>query len=794
MTLDPVTTWIPKLAVHSPKLVMGNPANPALVATGVNISLDWSDLLRGEIRLRRATGATLMVNPSLWPGNDDPWPNDYSFIEPYLPDSLALESARYVRADEGSHTFTQPQWQRQATSVRLQWQDDWDGQAIGITAVLHSLQDLLQLARLDLEATATATGKDSSEITAELQLQPASSSGYDLVAKVTTAGMEAQLSSGSSTAWDLPTQSSTRIDSLDLGKIVTLIDNFRGEEADTGSDIWLKTNVPKLDWPPHKGQVSISKIRWQDEVALDNKIDFTTGPQGVTIPAITSRGPGGDLQGKGDIASSGAGWSVNAQANISANKTGQGLAAAYVESDWLWRTGSATVKGQGDTWGAMLNSLTGDIALAFTHRGAAATPVSITAKLDNRPGELALDKIDITLAQGHISGSVSFSGKNQKRLSARLNAEQIDLGFMIPASDPNAPPGLAVPPFLDALPEVELDWQLDINALTAQRVHISQAHIAIKRTAGHGSVTIRSIGAAGGKLDLQLAARMFPDKPSKVTLDAVLASFDFARVFQQATGALDTRTSGTVKLSSQGKGLEQVFEAMQGTADLTIDVRPDRDWKRAAKPQEKLSLTGEAALVMGNKRIAGLQVTRLVADNVLQNITGSVSMVDGRKPWLEADLVSDRLDVANLRQFQAQSQAQAETTTSSTSTSTSTSDAQPDPLQLLMDLGDARLSLKVETLKLDSTTLTKAAIQVSTGPDSVIINQMDFSLDQGQLTSHGGITWKEDEATLSLDASVTDLPIDNFLGSVPGMASAPLSGSISLSSAGGNSDPLVPMK
>ena len=82
VTLEPTRTRISTLTVRTPRLVMGDPDNPALVATRVMVSLNWSDLLRGEIRLRRAAGATLMVNSSLWPGNDDPWPTDYRFLNP----------------------------------------------------------------------------------------------------------------------------------------------------------------------------------------------------------------------------------------------------------------------------------------------------------------------------------------------------------------------------------------------------------------------------------------------------------------------------------------------------------------------------------------------------------------------------------------------------------------------------------------------------------------------------------------------------------------------------------------
>ena len=118
VTLAPVRASITRLTVHTPKLVMGNVQNPALLATNVSISLEWSDLLAREIRLRRAAGTSVTVNPSLWPANDNPWPSDYSFLEPFLPQYLALEQLHYV--DNGrSYSISRPQWQRNALGLSL---------------------------------------------------------------------------------------------------------------------------------------------------------------------------------------------------------------------------------------------------------------------------------------------------------------------------------------------------------------------------------------------------------------------------------------------------------------------------------------------------------------------------------------------------------------------------------------------------------------------------------------------------------------------------------------------------
>ena len=775
VTIEPVKTWIPKLKVYTAKLVMGDPANPALVATGVNISLAWADLLKGEIRLRRGTGSTLMVKPSLWPRSDHPWPTDYSFLDPYLPDYLALDSARYVNAKGNTYTFTQPQWRQARPAARLQWQDDWDGQTVDISVVLQSLQNLLQLTRVQLESTASATDKNSGAITTSLDIQPDGSSGYDLTLTATANDMSATLKSGNSTAWSLPVESTTSMDALDVGKLIALVSEFRGDsEADTQS--WLKSALPRMDWLEHTGQIVITEIRWKDEVGLQNSIDYTTSPQGISITSITSTGPGGVLKASASIDSSAKGWKLKANAGIAADNSGHGLAAAYVESDWLWREGKSTLQGHGATWGALLNSLTGDIALAFNHRDSANTPVSITATLDNRPEELALENLEVKLAKGRISGWAKLAGKGQKRLSAKLKADQVNADFLIPDTDPTAAAGVPVPEFLDAMPGVELDLQLNINTLAAGGLLISKADIAIVRTPEKGKVSVHAIGKTGGVIDLELDAAMFPDKPSQVTLDATVADFNLAKVFQQSAGFIETRTSGTINFSSQGNGLDQIFSSMRGTAKLDIDFRQDHDWKREGKPQEKLNLSGDASLVMAATRITGLQITNLVADNVLQNLTGTVSMVDERKPWLEADLTSSRLDLPSLRDFQAQA---------------INGEKGSDPIQTLKDLGNARVSLKVESLKLENATLTGAVAQVSMAPDSLTIDQLDFSLGQGRLSSKGSIEWQKDEAAFSMDARFKDLEIEKFLSDLPTAKSVPLSGSISLSSKGSSLDSML---
>lgn len=777
VTLAPTRIRIATLTVHTPKLVMGDPGNPALVASQVSISLAWPDLLHGEIRLRSGRGGALVVKPYLWPGNDNPWPADYRFLDPYLPDSLTLDSASYVGADGDSYTFTAPVWRRQSPGATLNWQDHSSSRAVDVTAGLQSLEELLRLERMDIQLSARPHAREDSAIDLALGIKPAKTSGYSLNAKVSAAGMSATVDTGNGSAWQFPDRSTTSIEQIDLNKLRALVAAYSKDETGDGTAQLLASALPRLSLPNHRGNITVGEIRWHDEVGTANSVDFITGPKGVTIPGLSSKGAEGLLRGQLSIASTDKGWQLTATADVETAGAGESLGAPYMDVDWFWREGSGKLTGQGDTWGTLLNSLQGDIALSGYHRGTVQTPVSITARLDNRPGEVALDSIEVKVADGRISGSAALSGDTQKRLKAKISAEQLKLDFLLPESDTSALPGIELPTYLEILPGVDLDMQLDITALQFSSLNIAGGDIIFTRTQDKADLAAHLRGTTEEVLSLKLDALMFPDKPSEVSLRADLSRFSISQLFKQAPLIPDSRTSGIITFSSRGDGMEQIFRSMRGDAKLSIDRRPDQDWKRAPIPNEQLDVSGQAVLVVENQRITGLQISELAVDSRLQNLTGSISLVQGRKPWLEAELTSETLDLDKLAELTSQD---------------ATDGASPDSLDSLRRIGDSRVSLKAKSLLVAKIPLSNVALSVSTAPDSVKLEQLDFSLQQGRVTSGGGITWQKNKATLSLDAKVLEVNLDQLLlAKVPAAISAPLSGTVSLRSAGSTTAALL---
>ena len=787
VTLGPIRTQVSTLTARSPMLVMGNPASPALTASDVTVSLAWHELLRGEIRLRSGSGGDLMIKPSLWPSSGDPLPTDYRFLEPYLPNRLSLESARYVDAQGVSYTFKKPVWLRQSPGATLNWQDQQtSGTPVAISTRLTSLDDLLRLAKVSLQVNATPTrsaeadAKLHSTIHTALDIKPDSGAGYTLTAQVDAGGMSAAVEAGNTAAWSWPDQSTTRIKQIDIDQVRALVSAYRADAEDQkDSSTWLDSPLPRLSLIDHRGKVSIDELRWNDEVGTNSTFDFTTGAQGVEVKSVSSRGPAGLMQGDFRIASGDSGWDLTLNADIQALETDKSLASLYLDSQWFWREGASRLTGAGNTWGTLLNSLQGDIALGGYHRGAAETPVNITASLDNRPGEFALDAIDIQIAKGHITGSAQLSGdKSEPHLSARISAKALNLDFLVPQDEGETAPGIQVPEYLDVLPGVDMNWELDISSLTIGDLAITQTSASFERNQRHGLLTAKVSAEDGSQLNLRLEAELYPDKPSDVSLHAEFDRFNLPKLFGQEMILADSRESGNISFIGSGNSIEEVFEAMKGQANLTFDFRPDRNWKRAPKPEEQVTVFGEATMVISDQRITGLQISKLAIDSVLQNLTGDMSFVDGRKPWLIADFTSDKLDLADLAELSGQNTA-------------GTGAGEPDSLASIQQLGEARFSLRAKAVLADEIPMTDVDVEVETGPGSVNFQQLDFSLYAGRITSRGAINWRQNKAALSVDAELKNVSLDKFLEDMPSQASAPLSGTVAIRSTGSNAAGLL---
>jgi hypothetical protein len=774
VTLEPIRVNILRLSASSPKLVMGNPDTPAIVATDVQVSLSLSDLANREMRLRDASATALTVTPSRWPQSDSPWPEDYRFIEPWLPARLQLASGRYVGDNGDSYPLQALLWQRQTSGgATLGWSEQHSSGNRVFSAKLKSLDELLRLARTRLQLAIAVTGHKGSDITLTADLKPGDTTGYRLDSQIQAAGMTVQLVALNTTTWQLPARSTTTIDTLDPAAINTLIKAYFGSTGGDNSETLLASAVPKLSLPDHQGTVEITEIHLRDEVTRDNAFTFSSDKTGLNIGSISGNGPTGALRGHAAVVSTDAGWQVDIGARMTAREADQSLAAHYVNTDWLWRSGNIQLAGTGNTWGELLNSLEGEIQLAGSHRGPVQTPFKLDARLDNRPGEIALDNMDIKLGKGRIRGSLVLSGTDQRRLVARLKGEQLDLDFLFSEADASPLSGIALPEYLTALPGVELDGELYLQGLELPSMALATAQISLARTPVHGQLAVKAKDRTQGTMSLQLVANVPANKPHDVNLQINIAKFNIPMLFRQESTLLDSRSSGTIRFESQAKNFVEVFEAMRGTASLEIEFRTDNDWQRATGPEEKLQFSGDSRLVITDKRIMGLQISKLDIESINQDLTGTLSMVDDRTPWLIADLESDKLDISGLLKM------------------TPESDDGSDPLKSIRKLGAMKISLDADSIILKAVPLSNMQLELTTAPDLFAVNRLDFTAFGGTFSSKGQVSWKQQRAQLSANAQASNFVLDSFLIQDPASPRVPVSGSITLQSLGSTFPELV---
>ena len=767
--LEPIQAGILQLKATSNKLIMGDPKDPAVVATSVEVTLAWSALLQGEVRLVYASADDLMVRPSRWPSSDTPMPDNYDFLDPYLPRTLEVASGRYIDDSGTQYPVNQLHWQRLASSrASAKWVEERSAGNAHLKLQLASLPDLLQLAPLQSELTINADGKPDSTITLKATLAPGKKSAYTLQLDLEAAGMTAQVAATGQTAWALPDQSTTTIPLLGSTELTALLNNYRDTDKRVDLTALLASALPQLTLPLHQGHVVIHEVHIDDEISKDITFDFTTGETGVQITALSSNGPVGVLTGALGIVSDTRGWAVKLDATIQARDVDGSIATQYTGSDWLLRSGHATLKGQGDTWDTLLNSLVGDAALAGHYHSTVDTPVAITAELDKRPGAFALEHVEITLGNGQLSGSAVLSGSEQRKLSVDLTGAHLNLGFLFDKADSEPLPGMALPAYLNVLPELQLSVALDVKDLQSPALKLREASATLKRNARGGKLVAVGKGNDAGLLNLTLEADAAPNEPTDFQLTAKFTDLDIPDMFQQQ-GLFYSRSTGSLNFSSRGAGMEEVFTAMKGSAKVSMDLRSDNDWRRKALAAETLEFTGNSHLIIDKDRIVGVKIEQLDVDSIEQDLTGALSLKAGRNPWFVADLESDKLNIDSLIALLPKS-----------AKGSNEMKLQPS----LQRLGAAQASLNVKSLRLLELPLTDVELEIVTGSDLIDLRQLNFHFENGTLKSHGDMSWKDGRVTLEGTAELSNIDLDQFLISGKDVEDVPVSGSAKLNSEG----------
>ena len=769
VSLAPIQARLLGLRASTARLVMGDPNDPAVVATDVSVTLAWSDLFKREIRLVTASGADLMLKISRWPSSDDPLPENYDFLDQWLPQKLTLDSGRYVAEGGFTYAVKNAQWRRLADGgAAVQWSQSYNRRDISQSVTLDSLPGLLGLKPISLDIALESEGQAESKIQLQTTIKPGMTSGYVLQTNILASGIAGEITTGHDSVWRLPEKSATRIEKMEPDKLASLY-KYYSEPSDKQLSLApLDKTLPVLELPQHSGTVTIGEIRLGDELGKDTAFAFTSSAQGLQISELTSNGPSSTLTGGLSVHSDPQGWQLQADAELQATQTDSSIAAQYLGADWLWEAGNAQLHGKGATWGDLLYSLQGNIDLAGHHQGKVKTAVKISAQVDNRPGEFSLEQLQIQLGDGSIQGKASLTGSGRRQFKADITATAMHLDFLFEEADDTMRAGIAIPEYLTFFPKLDVDAHIVASDVRMPAMKLAKADITFQRTEQGGLLTIEADGTHAGELNLQLKADTPPGKPSKVALTTKLDKVDIPELFQQTT-LLHSRSTGTIDFESAGNGLANIFLALRGKAALNMEFRSDNDWSRATSDEERLQYTGDAALIIRDERILGLQIDKLDIDSIQQDITGSVSIEAEREPWLKASFEAEKLDVNGLLELMPDPAKQG---------------GQGDLLASARQLGAASIALQAKSVTLQDIPLTDLTVQVSSGNDLFSIDRLDFAMDGQPLQSSAKVSWKGSKAAFSAQAKLSDFDLDRFLIYNPDLVHVPVSGSLSLSSEG----------
>lgn len=785
VTLAPIKANLLQLKAGSARLVMGPEDDPAVTASDVIVRLSLEALLKGEIRLEFAAAEHVMVAPSKWPSSDEPLPDDYHFLDQWLPTTLSADTLRLSGEGGEGYTFSGLDWRRDADgSFHVAWRDTTFGQAgpgddegpaqptdtggIAIEATVASLYDLLDLAPTSLAVSASLAGDSPATAKLDAHIAPGENTAYTISAQIDGPGVNGSLVASAGRAWRLPDTSTVHLEKLQIDEVLALARTLAPGDGAQDDSSWLDEPLPTLALFPHQGKVQIDVLRWGDELGENSAFNFTLGPEGIEVSELRSRGPTGQVTGDIALAQSGRGWQVELTARMSAAEEKGGIGDQFMLSDWLWETGSSTLRGAGTTWSELINTLEGHVNLAGHHRGKEKTPVVFSAALDNRHDVFSLESVHLVLGQSHFRGSATLTSTLPRLLTVELTGERLALDFLFDAEPVDSDPGIALPTYLTVLRDIDIEASLDVKGLTAPGVQIAETTARLVRNAQGGTLKASATGVDKGALSLVLRSEVTTGQPSSVQLETSFSDFNIPALFQQQ-GQLHSRSTGTLSFSSRGDGIRDVFGKMRGTAQIKTRFRADDNWQRPAMVGEELDLSGDARLVLKGDRITGVELSNLQLLSAEQHLTGNVSLVEGRKPWMIADLMSRQLDLEGLMALLPASNEEAD---------------ERNVLETLRGIGAMRLSLDVDSLIADEMPLSSVLLTVESGQEKFDILHLDFTRRGSKLESKGALYWKDGAAHLEAEASLDQVNLDQFLISDPNRRHIPVSGSAKITSSG----------
>ncbi len=778
--IAPLRADIISLTAKTARFEMGEPDRLAIDASDVWVSLDWSDLLSGEIRLVSGAGRELMLDISAWPRSDGPPKQDYANLEQWLPSTLDVTDVRYRREDGSELHFYNARWRRaggrhaDADNASLGWQSRFPTGNVDIDIDLASLDDLLWLRDFQAAITLAVDNDELPVSELGLSVKPAEEAVYQLALDGELAGMPVELRASGIEAWALPNVSRTRaefVNAGDLGALLNLLVADGKEDAYQGE---LSQTVPVIKLPRHDAELDIGELYFGKEKLHDVGFSLTTSGSYLAFTRIAASGPYADLVASAAVATVEDGWEVALGGDMVAHSPDQGIMARYVDSQWLAKRGRTRLKTHGNNWAQLLDELEGTMDLAGVHRGGVETPVSMHAEVDGSPDRFALENVALQLGDSQVNGEVAFSSVGELFLRVRAEGSRLDLRFLATEDSAMQEPGVTVPTFLSWLPQYHVEADLNFDALVLPALTLGNPKAQLDRGTEAGSFLLSSTGPSAGKLEIGVDYQVLDSGAADTTLTFRLDRVYVSEFFGLGSGALGSRTSGLLTLKAQGNSVREVLRRGRGEAKLQLETRDDGDWSRDPTEGEVVRFNGAPSLAVEDSTVVGIVLEDIDIDALRQDVTGTFSIVVTREPAMVADLVSERLNIDRIMDFIPDSADAAD---------------ESDTLTILRDALPGRITLAVEDLIWLDREFQQVEVALSSRPLYFGMDKLSFRHRGSRVDGGLSLNWQDQQtATFNSDVRIEQLRLLEFFGleeqRLRDNLSAPLQGELKLVSVG----------
>ncbi|MEE4659395.1 MAG: hypothetical protein V2J89_02945, partial [Halieaceae bacterium] len=746
-------------------------------------------LLQGNLQLESLRAEALQVStvnwPSSGPDSTDKAPYDYRNLDRWLPRRLQLGTLALLTGADAPISVSALRGYRHNNSVTLEWETAGAEYASQASLTLESLDRLLALEQFDAQLALNSDNPDLPDSRLAVAVRDQPDQGYQLVIDGDLAGMSLKLEAAGREPWTAPTRSRAQFDALYPERLLMLAEAVAASPTVKQGQPFLSRPLPTLALPQHEAVLEAATLKIRDRQAFhDMRVIVEARDSLLRLKALKLGGLYARLDASGELDTAADGWALAIDSEIVADAAAPGILNQYNDSPVQATSGRLVLHTRGGTPQALLNQLSGDFDIEGVYRGAQETPLTLAGTLDRQPDIAALDSLRLRAGDSEAAGKLVYvPDADGGELSLSLSAETLALDFLeLPASDPdsNADSGIPLPAFLGTAPELRLKLDVEIARLEAGGYSAADIVLALDRGEHDGSAQLALRGPLGGSLKLALDYRR--DDAGDLGASAQIQSRQLhpLELLRLDSGAVSARFDMDTDISLSGTSWADALDAMQATTRIDVEARRDGDWGRDTRDDERFNFALDWSSAVRANRVVGATVQALTVESAHQRMTGSGSLLMGRRPLLQAELAAHTLDLDRILAW-LPADAKAE--------------PDADLLTRLRKLPSADISARVDSLAWNGLDIERLNLETRLAADSLEVPRLDFALQGASIAGGLGLDWNRDIANLKVTGRVEDLDLRRILQSdrdlPPEVTASRLAGSLALEGTGAELPALI---